>query len=440
MEITDQIREFGEDGKQELVLSMVASPEDVDAACKGFFNELQKREYKGFRKGKAPRSVLEQAVGGHTSAMAGATEDLINKFAIPVIDQANVIFIDKPDFHVDDVLEEGKPFKFSVSGPVAPQVRLTSYEPVSIEMPPEDPTEPEIDAHLRELQDYYHSFEAIKDEDHVAEMGDYIMATITVTDANDKVVGGLAATSRMIGLGKGTMPPDFDSKVVGAKAGDILEFDFDATNPDGTSDFGDSQLHAVVDLRSFRREVLPPLDDELAAKVGCMDARDMRAQMKRNIGVQKTRELPKIKTDRAIDEIIKRIDGGVPQYYVDFIRQDVGREFMQGLEQQGTNLQQWMLQNSVEGDAMKEDIDREATRRAAIDCALEALFLEKNLAVTADDIDAMFEGDDGPEMRAKWESANRMADVNKMARQTKATEWLTENANVTIVDPYAKED
>lgn len=437
MQIKDSVREYDDD-KQEMVLTLVASADEVDEASKQFFADIQKREHKGFRKGKAPRSVLEQSVGGHANAMGGVAEVLINEMAIPAIDESGVIFIEEPNFNVDATLEEGKPFTFTVSGPVAPIMKLTDYSPVSIELPPEEATDAEVDAHLRGLQDYYHSFETIADEDHEAALGDYVMASLTVTNEEGKVIGGLSAASRMIGLGTGTMPGSFDEQLIGSKAGDTLEFDFDATNPDGTSDFGDGKLHAVVDVKSFRREVLPPLDDELAAKVGCMDADDMRSQMRRNINIQKQRELPKIKVDRVIEQVIKRLDGDVPEYYVEFIRQDVGREFMQDLEKKGTNLQQWMLQNSVEGDAMKEDISREALHRASIDCALEALFAEKGLKITDEDIDKMFEGDDGEDTRQKWKDANRMADVKKMARQTKATEWLVDNADVTVVDYAAQ--
>ncbi len=433
MEITEQNREYMDDGKQELVLTILASPKDVDKASKEFFADIQKRELKGFRKGKAPKAVLEQSVGGHENAMGGVAETLINGQAYKLIDDADILFIENPDFNVDTTLEEGKPFKFTVSGAVAPIMKLTDYDPVSIEMPSEEVTDEEIDRQLEALQDYYHSFEEIDDDEHIAEMGDYLMATITVSDSNDKPVGGLSAKSRMIGLGEGVMPETFDENVIGSKVGDILEFDFDAINPDGTSDYGDGHLHAVVDVKGFRRKILPAIDDELAVKVGCVDKDDLYKEMRRNIGMQKNKELPKIKVDRAIEKLIEKLDGEVPEYYVDFIRQDVGREFMQNMEKQGTNLQQWMLQNSVEGDALKEKIDKEAKYRASIDCALEALFTEKDLNIEDSDIDAMFEGEEGKDSRKQWESSNRMADVRKIARQTKATDYLTDNAIVTEV-------
>lgn len=233
------------------------------------------------------------------------------------------------------------------------------------------------------------------------------------------------------------MPASFDEKLLGAKVGDELEFDFEAKDAEGSSEYGDGDLHAEVQVKGFRRLLLPG-DEELAAKVGCADVDDMKAQLRLSINQQKAQELPKLMVDRAIEALLERLDGEVPGYYVDFIRQDVGRELMQGLQQQGTNLQQWMIENAVNGDEMKADVAREAARRAAIDCALEALFAEKGWEVTEEDIEALFAAEEDPAAaRAKWQEANRMADVRKMCRREKATRWLVDNAEVTVVEDGA---
>ncbi len=433
MRVKDKVRE--DDGeRQELVLTVVASPEEVKRYTDQFFGELNKREIAGFRKGKAPRAVLEQSVGGHDRAMGGVAETLINEGGFAAIDEADVIFIDEPQFNVEAPPEEGSAFTFTVSGPVAPLMKLTDYGPVSIEMPPEEATDRDVDRQIEQLRDHYHSFEDITDPAHEAALGDYVNVTLTVTN-HDKVVSGLKGTSRMIGLGQGTMPASFDEHLIGAKAGEIREFDFEAKDEEGNSDYGDGELHAVVEVDGFRKYVLPELDDDFAGKVGCANVDDLRAQVKRSVGMQKAEELPRVKVDRAIDALLERLDGEVPAYYVDFFRQDVGREFMQDLEKQGTNLQQWMLQNAVNGDEMRDEIAEEALRRASIDCALESLFAEKGLEVTEEDVAALFEGDDDPQATRKmWEDAHRMADVHKMARQHKATQWLVDNAVVTIVE------
>ncbi len=433
MQIKDQARE--DDGNhEELVLTMMASADEVDEYAKKFFDEISECDIPGFRKGKAPRSVLEQNVGGHDAAMGGIAEMLINELAFETIDKEGILFINEPEFNVENTVEEGKPFTFAVSGEVAPIMHLTNYDPVSIEMPPEAASDAEVEQQLRDLQEYYHSFEEIKDPDHAAEDGDYMMVVMTI-DNHGKVMPGLRNTSRLIGLGAGTMPTSFDEKMIGAKVGETRDFDFEAKDEEGSSSFGDGDLHAVVEIKSFRRRILPEIDDELAVKVGCTDVEDMRKQMRMSVNMQKDKDLPKLMVERATDALIKRLDGEVPAYYVDFIRQDVGREFMENLDKQGVSLQQWLLENNAKDSQMKDDIANEAQRRAEIDCALEALYSELGLEITDEDIDKMFEekADDGV-TRKEWEAANRMASIYKMCRQSKATEWLVDTADVTVVD------
>lgn len=265
-------------------------------------------------------------------------------------------------------------------------------------------------------------------------MGDYVQAVVTVTN-NGRLLPSMNQTNRMIGLGKGSMPEGFDAQLVGAKAGEVREFDFEAKDDEGNAAFGDGNLHAVVEVKGFRREVLLPIDDALAVKVGCTDVSDMRDQMRRAINMQKGKDLPKLMVDRVVDAALERLDGEVPSYYVDFIRQDVGRELMHSLEKKGTNLQDFLLHNQLDSDDFKAQVSGEAQRRAAIDCMLEAVFAHEGMEVTDEDIDRMFEGGTAQDQtREAWEKANRMSDIRKMCRQQKATRWLVDNAQVTVVD------
>lgn len=419
---------------QKLSLTMVATAEEVEESAKKFFYQIAQKDIPGFRKGKVPRDILEQSVGGHDNAMGGVAETLINELAFKALDDEGIIFIDDPRFNVSEAVVEGKPFSFEVIGSVAPSMRLSSYDPVAIEMPPDEATEREIEDQIRELQDCYHSLEAIKDAGHAAELGDYVEMVLTVTN-HGRMVSGLGAANRMIGLGEGVMPESFDAQVVGAKVGDVLEFDFEAKSDDGSSEYGDGNLSAIVEVKGFRTCIVPEVNDEFATKVGCASVEDLRKQLKTTITMQKDKELPKLMVDRAVDQLVMRLEGPVPSYYVDFIRQDVGREVIQSLEQQGTSLQQWMMQNSVDGDKMKEDISREAQRRASVDCALEALFAQKGWVLTEEDIDKMFSGKEGLEgSRSDWEQGGRMASVRKMCRQSKSTQWLVDTAVVTVVE------
>ena len=92
MQVKDRVREDDGD-KQELVLTLVASADEVKEAADKFFAEIAQRDIPGFRKGKAPRAVLEQNVGGHKNAMGGVAEMLFIEKAFKALDDADVIFV-----------------------------------------------------------------------------------------------------------------------------------------------------------------------------------------------------------------------------------------------------------------------------------------------------------------------------------------------------------
>ena len=434
MEITSRV--FEEDGeKRELILTLTATAEEVDENIKQFFKDArEQKEIPGFRKGKAPRNVIEQNLGGHEPTFGAIAETIINTLSFKVIDDADVIFVAEPEFNVDTLPEDHKPFSFSVSGPVLPKVELTSIEPVSIEMPPDEATEAEIEAHLDNLRDYYHTYQTIDDPEHKAEMGDYVDLTMTCTRSDTSEIRGLTNVDRLIGLGAGTMPASFDEHIVGAKRGEKLAFDFeveDSSNPQ----FGDGKLKAEVEVKGFRACIVPELDDAFAQKLGSKDVEELRGAVKMALDNDKRKELPNLMVERCMEQLVGRIKGEVPEYFVEIIKEDVFREFMQSMEKNGTSLQEWMLKNDMQKEEIQEQILEEAKHRAALDVAIEALFEELGLELTEEELDKTLAKEKNPEeIRRSWSEANRMADLRKLARQDMVTRWLVKNAQVTVVE------
>ena len=434
MEITSKV--FEEDGdKREIVVTMTASAKEVDAAVKEFFKELSQRDIPGFRKGKAPRNVLEQGVGGHEAAYGGVAEKIINGGAFACLDAADVLFVGEPEFNVDAIPQDGEPFSFTVSGPVPPAVKLTDYGPVSIEMPPDETSDKEVDEHIDNLRDYYHTFQKINDADHTAQMGEYVDVTLTCTQADGTPIRGLSDVERMVGLGAGTMPASFDEHVVGAKVGDDIEFDFKVDADDKRPEFGDGNLHAKVKVRGLRSCIVPDLDDDFAQKLGSDNVEGLRSAVKMALDKDKHDILPDMMVERCMDKLIERIDGEVPEYFVDVIREDVMREFMQSMEKNNTSLQEWLLKNNVQKEEINSQIAQEAARRAALDVAIEAYFEHAGMQVTDEEIDkTLAKEKDAVAVRASWEQANRMADLRKLVRQDMVTRDLVKNAQVTVVE------
>lgn len=226
LEITDITRE-SDDAVQEMVVTMTASAAEVNDYIEKQFKELAKNEIPGFRKGKAPREVIEREAGGHDVVFARIAEAIVNGEAPALLDDADVLFIGDPQFNLEKIPAKDQPFTFTISGPVPPEGTLSSYDEVSIEMPPNEATEAEIETQIDELLSVYYNYDVIDDPDYEVEDGDYV--TVRMTIMNDgAVIPGLNDVERMLSIGGGSMPESFDEHVIGSKKGYTLDFDFDA--------------------------------------------------------------------------------------------------------------------------------------------------------------------------------------------------------------------
>ena len=436
MQVLDTYTESDED-KKELVLEMSMTASEVKPFIDEYYKELNKQEVPGFRKGRAPREVLENNVGGKVKALTQIAEKIINAKAFEAIDEAGVIFLDDPEFNVVSPPDEKSGFTLSASGLVEPEITLSAYDEVEIEMPPSEVSDKEVEERIESLREYYYTYEDIDDPKHAAQKGDFVLLNMTV-DNNGRAVSGLKDTQRMIELGAGSMPESFDEHIIGSKKGEELEFDFEAKGEGPRPEFGDGNLHAKVSIEAFRKRNKPELDDDFAARFGAADVEDFYKQTRIAIDMQKAEELPKLKQERCLEALSKRIEGDIPSYFLDHMREAVQFEFMQDLQKKETDLRDFILNNNMEADELKQQFSDEAISRAETDLSLEALARNKGWAFEEEkDIKEELKNSDVKDIDEtfnEWKENNRLTELRKICRENKASRWLCETAKVTVVD------
>ncbi|MCQ2752258.1 MAG: hypothetical protein MJ189_04090, partial [Coriobacteriales bacterium] len=177
--------------KIELSVELKASAKEVNKCEKEFFKELSQNKVDGFRKGRAPKQVLEQMVGGHQKACDYIAERIFNEYAIKAIDEDDIIFLELPEFNMDGELKLDTPLNFTVTGLIAPEIEVENVDPIEIEMPPDEATDKEIEDYILDLRDAYHTFEDIKSKTHKVSEGDYVSLKMTVTQQNGTAIKGL---------------------------------------------------------------------------------------------------------------------------------------------------------------------------------------------------------------------------------------------------------
>jgi FKBP-type peptidyl-prolyl cis-trans isomerase (trigger factor) len=136
-------------------LTVVLSAEEVDKEVKAAYKQAGKQRIPGFRPGKAPRKVLDNHFGGPEYFLANATDELVRDTAPLAVDAENLIALGSPDFKEFDLVKEGEAFEYGFTLEVTPQLELSSYDPIQIELPSAEPTPQELQIQLDSLLDYY---------------------------------------------------------------------------------------------------------------------------------------------------------------------------------------------------------------------------------------------------------------------------------------------
>lgn len=429
MEVTTSIRE--DDGKTQVTVEMTAEEvkEHIDRAFKSF----SKTRIPGFRAGKAPRQVLVQNFGGHEVVYEQITSDMINDVAPVAVDEQDILFISDPEFEESGLVADGEPFSFTLFGKVKPDIELLTYDPVEVKMPPEEVTDAEMEMQFAALQDYYFDFETVE---RAAQEGDFVMVAIEAT-ADGEAVDSLSYESRLVEIGSTVVPAQVSEQIIGMKADETKEFDFTGEE----DDIAGKDVHVKVTVKEVREKNVPELDDEFAAKVGFDSFDELHSAIKEQVENQKQSQLPRLKESRCVAELAKRIHGQVPTAYVNFTRENILRDFFNSLQEQGTTFDQFLASNGITSDDFKKDLDQQAQEEAEESLALDALFREQNMEITEEDINKEFEAVADPEAtRKSWEEAGRMSVIREAIRRQRATEWLVENAIVTIVEGDEEEE
>ncbi|WP_273384031.1 trigger factor [Enorma phocaeensis] len=419
---------------QQLTATVTIPAADVDAAIKQAYRDCAKKyRFPGFRPGKAPRPVIDNMLG-KGFAHAQATNDVIAANEAAVLNELDIVPVSDPHYQDDlDMVKDHEDYVYKVDFKLRPSAELSSYDAVSIEMPPAEVTESEIDAQIEMLLGYQARFEDV--EDRGIEQDDFV--TLAIKDV--KNAEDLASESRYVMVGSGSVPEAVDEGIHGMKKDETKEISW---TPEGD----DAEEKTVeVTVTSLKTRVVPELTDELAKDAfGFDDIAAMRDAVKIEIDQDKKAQLPGLKENRAVAALAERLElEEVDADYAETVFKELGQTFLQNIAARGMNLDQWLQANRITSEQFIADLHHQADDVARESLALDALARHLEIEVTEEDVDKEFENagvEDAEASKASFIAEGRMPAVRDSIRRSKACDWLVENAQVTEVDQTAKTD
>jgi len=397
---------------------------DIDAAFKRIAREVR---LPGFRPGKAPRKVLEARIGLE-AARGEAFEQALPKYYLEAVDEHDVDVIAQPEWEITAGKESGD-VAFEATVEVRPIVTVGGYDGlrVTIPSPHVDPTE--IDARIDRLRE---SFAELQDVERPAQTGDNV--TVDITGSRDgEAMDGLTAEDYLYEVGSGTIVPELDDQLAGAKVGAVLEFTADHPLPD------EEPVDFRVEVKNIKEKVLPEADDAFAAEASEFETiEELRADLEQRFSVVKKMQATMAVQQKTAEALSELVEEDAPDALVNQEMQNRLEDLGMRLQAQGIGIEQYLAQTGQDQEAFVAELRESAAQGVQVDLALRAVALAEGLEVDDEELEAEYEavaervGQKASQVRKQLERNGQVAAVRSDLRTRKALEWLTEH--VELVD------
>lgn len=369
-------------------ITIEVSEEAFEAAmAKAYNKNKNKISIQGFRKGKAPRKMIEKMYGPEIFY-----EDAAN-FAAPdayeeAAKECGLDIVSRPEFDVVE-LEKGKPFVFSATVAVRPEVELGDYKGIEVEKQEVKVMAADVNAELDRVREQ--NARIITMDDRAVKKDD-----IAVIDFDGFVDGepfeGGKGTDYSLTIGSHSFIDDFEDQLIGKKAGDKV--DVNVTFPENyhVEELKGKPAVFKVEIKEVKVKELPKLDDEFASEVSEFDTlKEYKASVKKTLTERRKAQVKTEKENKVLEKVVENAKVELPGPMVDEQVSQMVNEFASRLGQQGLSIEQYMQMTGMQPQMLMDQMRPEAETRIKTRLILEAIAEAENIKATAKDIDKELE-------------------------------------------------
>ena len=420
-------------------LDITVSADDFNKAIdEAYRREVGKINIQGFRKGKAPKKIIEKFYGENVFF-----EDALNILYPDAVEgaiaESGLEFIDdKIDFDLVSMdKENGVEFKVVIT--VKPEVEIDGYKGLKAERVIPKVTDEEVDGEISRMAD--RNARVITVEDRAAENGD-----ITDIDFDGYVDGkafdGGKAEHYSLTLGSGAFIPGFEDQIAGHNAGD--EFDVNVKFPE---DYNAEELKGKdavfkVKLHEIKKRELPEIDDEFAKDVSEFDTIDeLKSDLKKKAEERKSAAADADAEDQIVKQLAELIKAEIPQAMIDKKADQSVQDFGYRLQMQGMDLDTYMKYTGSTVADLKKNLMPQAEIQVKIRLALEKIAALEKLTVSEDDINAEYEKL-ASQYSMKAEDVKKYIPSSELEKDllvSKALEFVKAEADIADVEAKSEE-
>lgn len=371
--------------KNMVKLVIESTAEEFEAGLNTAYNKNKSKiSLPGFRKGKAPRKMIEKMYGAEVFYEDAANSIIPDAYA-KAADECGLELVSQPKINVTQ-LEAGKPFIFEAVVATKPEVELGQYKGVEVTKADTEATDADVEEELKRVQEQNSRTVAVTDR--AVKDGDN-----TVIDFEGFVDGvafeGGKGTDYPLTIGSHSFIDTFEDQIIGMNIGDEKEINVTFPEEYHAEELKGKPAMFKVKVKEIKEKVLPELDDDFAQDVSDFDTlAEYKEDLKKNITVRKENEAKAKKEDEAITKIIETSKMDIPEAMINTQVNRMLEDFAQRLQSQGLSVEQYFQYTGMTADKIMEEMKPEAVKRIQSRLVLEAVVKAENIETSEEDFEA----------------------------------------------------
>ena len=402
----------------------------------GVFEEGMEKAYRknvkhinvpGFRKGKAPRKMIEKMYGESIFY-----EDAVN-FVCPdaydaAVKELDLEPVDRPEIDVEQI-GEGKTLIITAKVTLKPEVKLGKYKGMKLEKVEYTVSDDDVDAELSNMREK--GARIVTVDDRAVENGD--IAVIDFEGFKDGVAfEGGAGKDHELTIGSGQFIPGFEEQLIGAKTGDEVTVKVTFPEDYHAEELKGADAEFKVKINAIKKKELPELDDEFAKDVSEFDTlAELKADVRAKLEKQKA-DMAKAETEnKAVEAAAELSEVEIPDCMVEQQLNSMLRDYDARLQGQGLTLQKYFELTGMTTEKFKEQFKDHATKQVKISLTLEAIAKAEGFEVTDEDLEQ--------EMQSIADTYKMpLEDIKKFVRAEELTDGILNKKTVEFLVAQAK--
>ncbi|MBF8984776.1 trigger factor [Lutibacter sp. B2] len=367
--------------KNEVTLKIQVSAEAFEKEVQQAYTKTRgKFNVPGFRKGKAPRKIIEINYGTEVFY-----DEAINTIFPTVYGEAikehNLNPIDRPSLDVEEIVK-GKDLVLNLTVTVKPEVTLGDYKGIEVEKKEYNVTDEEIEKEIEDMRERNSRLIAVERE---VQDGDTIIMDYAGFVGEEQFEGGTAEKQTLV-IGSGQFIPGFEEQLVGVKMGEEVEVKVAFPTEYHAKDLAGKDATFKVTVHEVKEKELPTLDDEFAKDVSEFDTlEELKADIKKSREDASAMRVEQEYKDALINKAVENAQVDVPNIMVEHQIDEMVHQFTHQLQHQGLDVDTYLQYTNAKMEDIREQMRKDAENRVKTELILEAIVKAENIEVTEEE-------------------------------------------------------